>query len=330
MDQPITHSVENAKVESLQKRCLIICVFLIMINTMVSIMLMWNLFNLMPVGYFLGLLCLSYVAGMVVSVRVPFAQMKSFITILIIASVIIIAPLAVVSHIFGTTGNYLWIAAAPMACIVIFPDLRPGRIIIFLCSAIFLIVMLMMATNYLKPFFYVQLQGWYSLSVNHANLKLSTRVAMVQPTVAASIVIFIMLYYIHRIAEMRISCAYEAGLSANEVKDSSKYGQIFADIEEYFNEAHPYLDPGFTITQLAQYIGSNTVYASKAISMQTGLNFSAYVNRYRVRNAKEMIREIGANYTLEYIYTSSGFKNQSTFNRVFKQIEGVTPTEWIN
>ncbi len=30
-----------------------------------------------------------------------------------------------------------------------------------------------------------------------------------------------------------------------------------------------------------------------------------------------------------FVYTEAGFKNQSTFNRVFKQIEGMTPSEYI-
>jgi AraC-like DNA-binding protein len=30
-----------------------------------------------------------------------------------------------------------------------------------------------------------------------------------------------------------------------------------------------------------------------------------------------------------YIYTEAGFSNQSTFNRVFKQIEGITPSEYF-
>jgi AraC-like DNA-binding protein len=33
--------------------------------------------------------------------------------------------------------------------------------------------------------------------------------------------------------------------------------------------------------------------------------------------------------TLMHIYSEAGFKNQSTFNKVFKKIEGVTPSEYI-
>jgi len=31
---------------------------------------------------------------------------------------------------------------------------------------------------------------------------------------------------------------------------------------------------------------------------------------------------------LKYIYLSSGFKNQSSFNKAFKEKEGITPSEY--
>lgn len=31
-----------------------------------------------------------------------------------------------------------------------------------------------------------------------------------------------------------------------------------------------------------------------------------------------------------YIYTSAGFRHQSTFNKTFKQFENMTPSEFIN
>ncbi|MFP3733141.1 helix-turn-helix domain-containing protein, partial [Bacillus sp. SIMBA_006] len=56
-----------------------------------------------------------------------------------------------------------------------------------------------------------------------------------------------------------------------------------------------------------------------------------YLNTCRIENVKKLIQENDINkITLMYIYTASGFSNQSTFNRVFKQIEGITPSEYIN
>ena len=35
------------------------------------------------------------------------------------------------------------------------------------------------------------------------------------------------------------------------------------------------------------------------------------------------------NYKLNYMFSKSGFKNQSTFNKAFKKIENITPSEYI-
>ncbi|MDR2497808.1 MAG: helix-turn-helix transcriptional regulator [Tannerellaceae bacterium] len=329
MEDVISSSAENASVEALQRRCLIIVSLLILFNSVLSVLLMRDILHLIPVLHALGVLCTVYLAGLLISFKFPFAQLKSFITIVVLGSVILITPLAVVSHIFGNLGNYLWIAVAPIAAIIVYPDMRPGRIMVFFCAVVSLIIMLLVATDYLKPVFYDFMRPWYDKTAQHSSLSLGAKVSLVQPLVSALLVAFCMIYYMQKIAEARIYWAYNAGASIGEIKDSSKYGPIFAAIEEYFSEGYPFYDPGFTVTQLARYIGCNTMYASKAISLHTGMNFSAYVNSHRVRNAKEMLRESSKNYTLEYIFTSSGFKNQSTFNRVFKQIEGITPTEFI-
>jgi AraC-like DNA-binding protein len=45
---------------------------------------------------------------------------------------------------------------------------------------------------------------------------------------------------------------------------------------------------------------------------------------------KDMLNnDVDKKYTLHYIYTSAGFRNQSTFNKVFKLLEGITPSEYI-
>jgi len=55
-----------------------------------------------------------------------------------------------------------------------------------------------------------------------------------------------------------------------------------------------------------------------------------YLNEYRINYVKKLISENNLQkVTLMYIYTEAGFSNQATFNRVFKQIEGVTPSEYI-
>ncbi|NML72172.1 helix-turn-helix domain-containing protein [Chryseobacterium sp. RP-3-3] len=75
---------------------------------------------------------------------------------------------------------------------------------------------------------------------------------------------------------------------------------------------------------------SNNLYIAKSIKVNGFTNFNHYLNVCRIENVKKLLSEHDiSRVTLMYIYTESGFSNQSTFNRVFKQIEGITPSEYI-
>jgi AraC-like DNA-binding protein len=108
-----------------------------------------------------------------------------------------------------------------------------------------------------------------------------------------------------------------------------KYIELYDSILEYFEKEKPYIDPDFSIVQLTLKLDTNVSYISKAIKIRRDMNYIFFVNTFRIQHVKDMITQNSLNkYTLEYIYLSSGFKNQSTFNKVFKQIEGVTPSEY--
>jgi len=116
----------------------------------------------------------------------------------------------------------------------------------------------------------------------------------------------------------------------DEKIDHLKYKSLYRDILFYFQEKQPYCDPDFTISQLAAAIDSNVNYISKAIKLNNNVNFNVFVNTYRINKIKDMLDNDYQNkFTIRYIYTSAGFRHQSTFNKVFKQIAGITPSEYI-
>jgi AraC-like DNA-binding protein len=108
-----------------------------------------------------------------------------------------------------------------------------------------------------------------------------------------------------------------------------KYEKIYNLIVEYFENKQPYLRPNFTLANMANDLNINTAYLSEVISIKKNTNFNNFVNFYRVNKVKEMIRN-NPQYTLQYIYLSSGFSSQSSFNRVFKLQEGITPSEYAS
>ncbi|MBB4807834.1 AraC-like DNA-binding protein [Chryseobacterium defluvii] len=159
----------------------------------------------------------------------------------------------------------------------------------------------------------------------------------------ANIIVFsLLLYYKDKIGKIELEQKFirKKGISERDSQSPvipendpaeaiEKYHSLFEKIQpivenDYFKQTD------FTISKLASLLNTNNVYISKAIKLNGYTNFNHYLNTCRVNNVKKLIQENDLNrITLMYIYTASGFSNQSTFNRVFKQIEGITPSEYI-
>lgn len=109
-----------------------------------------------------------------------------------------------------------------------------------------------------------------------------------------------------------------------------KYVTLFNQVKNVVEEKGLFKETDFSISQLSNILKINNLYIAKSIKISGYSNFNYYLNTCRIQNVKKLIQENDLNkITLMYIYTAAGFSNQTTFNRVFKQIEGMTPREYI-
>ena len=107
--------------------------------------------------------------------------------------------------------------------------------------------------------------------------------------------------------------------------------ELFDKIESVMREKHLYKDVNFNISKLSTEMEINSSYISKSIRAKGYPNFNNYLNMHRIECVKKLLNENDLEkVTLMYIYTEAGFSNQSTFNRVFKQMENITPSEYIS
>jgi len=90
-----------------------------------------------------------------------------------------------------------------------------------------------------------------------------------------------------------------------------------------------FLNEDLTLSETARMLDTNTSYLSRFINDHHQVNFSAFLNRYRVEEAKKMILDNKYNnFSMEGIAKSSGFRSKSTFNQAFKNSTGLTPTQF--
>jgi AraC-like DNA-binding protein len=87
-----------------------------------------------------------------------------------------------------------------------------------------------------------------------------------------------------------------------------------------------FLEPRFSLRQLAERMASNEVYVSKAINQGLGLSFNDFINKLRVEHAKILMTK--SKMPVINIALDSGFNSKATFNRVFKDIEKCTPSQF--
>ncbi|GAA4359567.1 hypothetical protein GCM10023185_26280 [Hymenobacter saemangeumensis] len=93
-------------------------------------------------------------------------------------------------------------------------------------------------------------------------------------------------------------------------------------------DEQPWLEPELTLTELAHRLRSTPAALSRTINAGCGQNFNDFVNGYRVAEARRKLADPRfAHYSLLGVALESGFNSKSTFNRVFKKLDGRAPGE---
>jgi YesN/AraC family two-component response regulator len=92
----------------------------------------------------------------------------------------------------------------------------------------------------------------------------------------------------------------------------------------------PYLNPDLTLNGLAEKLEISPRELSLMLNSELKLSFFNFVNKYRIKEAEQMLSDKTNKKTILEILYQVGFNNKSAFNRVFKEFTGFTPTEFRN
>ncbi|MBI5540332.1 MAG: AraC family transcriptional regulator [Bacteroidia bacterium] len=107
--------------------------------------------------------------------------------------------------------------------------------------------------------------------------------------------------------------------------------QYLAILEEHMKSKKPYLNNQLTLSQLATEINILPHHLSRIINENYKLNFFDFVNQYRVEAFKEkVINPKFENLSFLGLALECGFNSKSTFNRIFKNATGLTPSQYKN
>lgn len=105
--------------------------------------------------------------------------------------------------------------------------------------------------------------------------------------------------------------------------------RILTRLEAYMKTARPYLSADLTITDPAKQMSVPRHHLTEVISTRHEKSFYIFVNEYRIAAIKlAMESPENANVMLLELAYASGFNSKSPFNAAFKQLTGMTPSQY--
>ncbi len=115
---------------------------------------------------------------------------------------------------------------------------------------------------------------------------------------------------------------YQKSALTEEQKD-----MLLLALRILFEEEKVYIDSNLSIDDVASKLNVYKKYISQVINEKLGINFTSYINQYRIKEARRMlISEEFKHYSIEGIGQSCGFNSRTTFNMAFNKFTGITPS----
>lgn len=112
-----------------------------------------------------------------------------------------------------------------------------------------------------------------------------------------------------------------SSLNSADLKD------IIARLQALFEAEKPFLDPNFSLNRLAKALKVPNHHLSQALNEELGLGFFELCAKYRIEEAKELLRSPDhVQVTIEEIAENVGYNSKSAFNSAFKKWCGTTPS----
>ena len=90
-----------------------------------------------------------------------------------------------------------------------------------------------------------------------------------------------------------------------------------------------YRDKDYSAQDLANEIGTNTRYISAVVNVRFHMNFTSFVNSYRISDAKSiLVDKRYQDLNIEEVSDMVGFSNRQSFYAAFYRFTGITPRQW--
>lgn len=107
-----------------------------------------------------------------------------------------------------------------------------------------------------------------------------------------------------------------------------RFTELAKNFEDLVNEEKIYLKNNILMEEVARMLKTNRTYVAQMIKQEYGTTFTALMNEKRIEVAMQLLSSDNENKTMQAIAAESGFNSLSSFNKTFKNLTGVVPSEW--
>jgi len=90
-----------------------------------------------------------------------------------------------------------------------------------------------------------------------------------------------------------------------------------------------YKDKNYSAKKLAEDLGTNTRYVSAVVNVRFHMNYTSFVNKYRIEEAMSILTDKRyQDMRIEQVSDMVGFSNRQSFYASFYKLIGLTPREY--
>lgn len=145
-----------------------------------------------------------------------------------------------------------------------------------------------------------------------------------------SLYIYLFVFATYLLMDLPILRPYVNPIKSSPVTHSKDYKETVNKLKAIMQTNKPFLISNLKVEDLSKLVGVQKNTLTEILKKQFGMNFNVFVNTWRIEEFVKKANDAdAAKYDIVGIAMECGFASKASFFRVFKQIKGTTPAEYL-